>query len=98
MAFERLLLIRLAVREYAHKHGKSPSTLQELVDNKLLKKEMIIDPLSGKKFLTKTNDILQAYSVGEDLDDDNGVPWNKDTKSGDTILIPLKKKWSVQEE
>lgn len=98
IAHERLLLIRLAVRTYVHEHGKSPSTLQQLVDDKLLTEEMILDPLSGQTFLTNMGAPLEAYSVGGDLDDDNGVPWDRKTKSGDTILITLEKKWSVQQD
>lgn len=97
IASERLILIRLAIRVYAYRHGERPSTLRQLVDDKLLDGEMIIDPLSGKPFLTRNNSTLEPYSVGRDLDDDNGAPWDSKTKSGDTIMVPLKEKWSVQQ-
>lgn len=98
IASERLLLIRLAVRTFVHKHGKIPLTLQQLVDDKLLNEGMIIDPLSGQEFLTKAGGTFEAYSVGRDLDDDKGVPWNRKTESGDTILTPLREMWSVQQK
>ena len=96
IASERLLLIRLAARVYTFKHEKSPSSLQELVDDTLLDENMIIDPVSGKTFLLKKNTAFEAYSVGRDFDDDGGVPWEYLEKSGDTILIPLKEMWKLQ--
>ena len=97
IASERLILIRLAIRVYAYRHGERPSTLQQLVDDQLLDGEMIMDPLSGKHFLTRNNGTFEPYSVGRDLDDDNGAPWDLKTKSGDTIMVALKEKWSVQQ-
>jgi hypothetical protein len=59
---------------------------------------MIIDPISGNVFLIKSSKPLEAYSVGRNLDDDNGVPWNTTTESGDMMLTPLREMWSVQQQ
>jgi hypothetical protein len=92
-AYERLLLIRLAVRIYDHQHGHLPETLETLVDDGLLDNDMIVDPMSGKTFLVKRYDAsFTAYSVGSDLDDDGGRAVQLDSDRddrGDTILVPL---------
>ncbi|MDA3835391.1 MAG: hypothetical protein PF495_18595 [Spirochaetales bacterium] len=98
IASERLLLIRLAVRLYDFQEGENPSSLQQLVDKGLLNAEVIIDPVSGKTFLTVKNKPIEAYSVDKDLDDDGGALWDNKIKSGDLILIPLEKKWSLQQD
>ncbi|WDE96552.1 hypothetical protein PQO03_01045 [Lentisphaera profundi] len=82
-SYERLVLIRMAQRVYFNKTQTAAKTLQDLIDQQILEKEMIIDPLSQKEFLL--NEQNQAYGVGPDFDDDLGVPYDRHKKSGDII-------------
>ncbi|PHS19012.1 MAG: hypothetical protein COA78_01210 [Blastopirellula sp.] len=91
---ERLLLVHIASRFHQAKYGSFPTSLQQLVDTKLLNAEMIVDPLSGKEYLIKQKPKFLVYGVNRDLDDDGGVPWvwnpgNNQKSSGDLLLFPL---------
>ena len=97
IASERLLLIRLAVRLYTFQHGNPPTNLQELVDSGFLSEVMIMDPLSGETFRTQSGATLEVYSMGRNLVDNNGVPWNHETQSGDLMLVPLQDIWNDQQ-
>lgn len=96
IAAERLMLVRLAARLHAQQHGSPPSSLQQLVDEQWLEAEQIVDPLSDKPFLLRSGSDFEAYSVGRDLQDDQGKPWDYRAKTGDTILIPLKSLWNAE--
>lgn len=84
LAKERLFLIESAQRIYRIRHGRDPETLRELVDEKLLEPEMIVDPLTGERFLRMEGGAFKAYSVGRDLEDDGGT--ERMEKDGDVWL------------
>ena len=98
VAYERLVLVRLAFRLYEAKIGKRPEQLQDLVDKKMLEREIIIDPLIIKPFIYRIgpdgNPLI--YSLGRDMNDDGGVPRDWKAESGDIILLPLKNSISTE--
>ena len=66
----RALTIVLAVHVYADQHGAPPTTLEDLVDKRLLT-GVPIDPFADKPFHYDPERLI-VWSVGEDGDDDGG--------------------------
>ena len=93
LAYERLLLIRMAARLYEIKHGSPPGGLDHLVRDGWLEEGMIVDPISGKPFLLRTTTPFTPYGVGRDLRDDGGVPRKKSKDSGDLVTETWPPSW-----
>ena len=90
IAYERLVLIRLASRIYWARHHKYPVSLGELADEKLLEKGLLIDPLSDQAFLLRKGGGFSVYSVGEDFIDNGGILYDFRKRTGDIVLVPLR--------
>ncbi len=86
-AWLRGSILSLAVRLYRVEHGAYPVSLDALVPDYL--EELLIDPFSSKPFVySKAGDDFRLYSLGDDKDDDGGMPWQGE--NGDLIIhLPL---------
>lgn len=72
----------LAAAVYHSDHGKYPEKLDALTPKYIT--EIPIDPFSGKPLKMKTvKDGLILYSIGNDLEDDQGVAYDRETEEGD---------------
>jgi hypothetical protein len=74
----RLLIVELALRAFKLEHESTPQHLDELVPEYLT--QLPIDPYGGGTFRYRRNEATAtAYSLGPDLDDDQGeaMTWNE---------------------
>ena len=66
----------LAAGRYRLGHGRFPEQLPE----------DLVDPFDGKPLRHSLDDgALKIWSVGQDLDDDGGAPWDWKTRDGDIV-------------
>lgn len=85
---ELLLINQIATRLYQLIKKKNPTSTADLVSEKILEQELIIDPYSNMPLkLIGEGKNIKVYSVYEDFDDDKGISTKK---GGDLILTPLK--------
>lgn len=93
VAFERLVLIRMAARIYRHRYGVETRGFEALVGEGLLEEGMLVDPMSGEAFEVRGGERFEAYSVGRDMLDDGGVSTGSGRfhwrEKGDLILVPF---------
>ncbi len=84
-AARQLALVAVALVNYRAKHDKFPDTLDALVPDYL--PQVPRDPFDGKplRFKAEGKGVV-VYSVGPDLKDDGGKPWDADKREGDLTL------------
>ncbi len=77
-----------AIELYRLRHGKVPQSLRDLDGLEVPGAELwITDPLTQKPYIYHVQDgDYLLYSVGNDLVDDGGVPWNWKMKLGDVVF------------
>lgn len=75
----------LAAAAYRLKHGRPPAQPADLVPEFL--PAVPLDPFDGKpmKMVTSSNEVI-FYSIGDDLKDDGGTPWDDKTRAGDVTF------------
>ncbi|MBI5760880.1 MAG: hypothetical protein HZA46_20350 [Planctomycetales bacterium] len=82
----RLAQLAVAMHRHRLQHGAFPSDLDELPrdGNVLIPR----DPFDGQPLrLTKTDDSVIMYSVGQDLKDDHGAKMDDQTRTGDLTFV-----------
>jgi len=81
-AFRQVPRLALAAEQYRIRHGKLPAKLDELVPNFILM--VPPDPFDGKPMrLKQTEHGLIAYSIGPDMGDNGGAPFDRENRTGD---------------
>ncbi|MHC4621222.1 MAG: hypothetical protein ACYTEQ_26030 [Planctomycetota bacterium] len=92
-AHEAGLLTVLAILRYSLDKGRLPDRLEHLVTTKYLE-ELPMDPYSIKPLVYKRRgDDFVLYSLGDDFDDDGGVPSNRGEgeEGGDMVFWPVER-------
>jgi len=86
-ARHRLALIAVAMWRHRLCHQSLPDRLDHLVPQYLLAVPM--DPFTGKgmKLARKGDGKVVIYSLGADLADDGGRPWDRKARKGDIVLV-----------
>ena len=80
----RMAKTAIEAGRYIQKKGHWPEAVWELDQNK----EYLEDPFTnGKLRLQKYRSGIIIYSVGPDMADDLGAPWDKDTRKGDLVWV-----------
>ena len=81
-ARRRIVVTAAAICRYRAKHGRLPQTLDELTPEQLV--FVPKDPFDGEPLkLRKTDDGLMIYSIGPDMTDNGGQPFDRKTREGD---------------
>lgn len=76
----------IAMMRYRLEHGEYPLGQQQLVPAYL--DHVLLDPYDGKPLrLVQKNDRWIIYSIGPDLIDDGGAPYDQWTKRGDLTFV-----------
>jgi hypothetical protein len=85
-ARHRLVLLAVAMWRYRLKNGSFPERLAQLVPAYL--SAVPVDPFTGRPMrMGKAAGRLAIYSVGPDLSDDGGTPFDRKTSKGDLTLV-----------
>lgn len=81
----QLVRLAVAVLAYRSQNGKEPEKLDGLVPDYL--DRVPLDPFDGQPLRLKRGEKgLVLYSVGGDLKDDDGIPWEAAKQEGDLVF------------
>jgi len=82
-AERRACMLGLAMHRYRLEHGRFPDSLDKLAPDFVA--IVPLDPFDGKpmRLARDAEGRLVVYSVGPDLSDDKGTPYDRETKKGD---------------
>ena len=84
MAQIGLCRIALMLKNYKQQRGHYPADLPQLRGT--VDCELPEDPFTGQPFVYQLDGAgFELYSVGPDLDDDGGIPWDGQTDDGDLV-------------
>jgi hypothetical protein len=84
-ASRQLALAALALASYRARMGRFPEKLDELVPKDI--PVLPRDPFDGKPLRYRPDDKgVTVYSIGADLKDDGGKPWNPLERTGDLVF------------
>ena len=84
-ATRRLVRVVVALTDYRSRTKRYPDQLEALVPDYL--PEVPLDPFDGKPLRLKADGTgVIVYSVGPDLKDDGGRPWEQDKHEGDLVF------------
>jgi len=84
-ARHRVVLVALAVCRYRAAHERFPAKLEDLTPELLA--AVPRDPFDGKPIrLKRIEGGLVVYSIGPNLADNGGAPWDSKTKTGDVTF------------
>lgn len=85
-AQHRLIVLGAAMWRYRLAEGSFPADLGKLVPKYLL--TVPVDPFTGESLkMAKAQGQIVIYSVGPDLKDDGGKPFDQKTAQGDISLM-----------
>jgi len=81
-----LCRVVLALKAYKYKHGAYPQSLRQLQET--LHWELPEDPFSGTDFIYQRHgEGFMLYSIGQDLDDDGGIPPEEPRSWGEGDIV-----------
>lgn len=84
-AVRHLSQLAIALTAYRAKNGKYPDHLDSLVPEFLPR--IPEDPFDGQPIRMKRDGAdLVLYSIGRDLKDDGGIPWDAEKQTGDSVF------------
>ncbi|MDQ7781159.1 MAG: hypothetical protein RDV41_15800 [Planctomycetota bacterium] len=81
-ARQDILMLGVAVLIYESRNGSLPASLADLIPDPLAR--LPVDPFTGDSYIyRKTKDGFMVYSVGENLKDDGGTPYDPSEGPGE---------------